>query len=493
MAGPALHRCSQAALVLALAGWFSAMAGRDAGAAEIGFAHDLVFDCGMQVRGVIEAGDAARIAEMVDSPKMREGLNDPNHSITPRICLDSPGGSFAEAFRIARVIYSRFGTAVRKGERCESACAIVFMAGSISPEDDRGVVADRVLHPLARLGFHSPSLVVPEGSYDEAVVNKAYNVAVAGIGELVGVSGYLKFPATLIEAMLQTPPDQMMHVETVGQSARWQIGVAPTVELDALTNLGVINACNNWYQFKTDIITVNGFFDADKSRILAMSKPVISRSGDTVTGKLEGFEQEAASACSVSMEQYSKRPVATVGWVSIGDEVGAQIYPSALFSRDTPIAALVRADDKVRQTVALSSLSAPWEEKSLGECFVFDGAQMIDHERCTRVETRSADEALSARTVTNFVWPSGGKTVLVTDGTIDSEFGEEAINGAATEMAVGEVEEGHGPAICNAATYRSNYRCEFSCWPNSNTGKDFCFLDYAFYDRPLSRWEPPAQ
>ncbi len=106
---------------------------------------------------------------------------------------------------------------------------------------------------------------------------------------------------------------------------------------------------------------------------------------------------------------------------------------------------------------------------------------------------RTAAEDLSARTITNFVWPSGGKTVVVTDGTIDTEFGTDAINGVPTEIAFGEADKGHGPAICKAATFRSNYRCEFSCWANSKTGKDFCFLDYAFYDRPLSKWEPPAQ
>ncbi|MCC2113204.1 MAG: hypothetical protein KDJ16_14310 [Hyphomicrobiales bacterium] len=480
-----------------LAAFFCLVAAGEVRAAAISQIKDATYNCVLEVTGTIEKGDAdTLLAAFANLPP----TNPYGDFEARRICLNSPGGSFTEAIKIAGLVYGKFGTAVRKAERCESACSIVFLAGSQSPEDDRGVIADRIIHPLARLGFHAPSLVVPEGQYDREAVNKAYAIAVGGVGALAGVSGYIKLPVTLIQAMLETPPDQMRYIETVGEASRWHIAVAPTVIPDRLNDLGVINACNNWYQFKTDTITPNGFFDPDKSRISAFERPKIKREEDRLHATLPGFEQEAASDCNLYYEKQTNGfdgPNYEIGFVTIGDEVGTELYPYMLFSRDTALAGLARSDDTVAEKVTFENYSGPWTAGSRGECFVFDGGTMIDHDPCVMVSSKTVDAALRFKNVKSYVWPSGGKTVLVEEGNFINEFPEKSsINGVATDVEYGESTEKEGEIgaiagpLCAAAKTRLGYRCDFWCWPNKDTGKRFCFLDYALYDTALEKWDP---
>ncbi len=157
-----------------------------------------------------------------------------------RLCLDSPGGSIEEAIRIAdtlvygfrireeiepavstvpynaTVIPRAMGTAIPAGARCESACAVLFMAGgffsNLAAQDNIREV-DRVLHVEGRLGFHAPKLEVPGGRYDEATVGRAFDLAVGTIGKLSQrLLGY-RFPPRLFNHMASTPPEQMFYIE----------------------------------------------------------------------------------------------------------------------------------------------------------------------------------------------------------------------------------------------------------------------------------------
>ena len=492
---PGLFRLAAAFAVLLLgAAALTAMSGA-VRAATIGPASNAVYNCVAEISGVIEKGDAERLRAVLEALPAPGGFGE---IVSRRICLDSPGGSFAEAIRMANVVYSKFGTAVPRGATCESACSVVFLAGSMSPEDDRGVIADRIMHPTARLGFHAPSLVVPEGQYDQIAVNKAYTVAVGGIGQLIGVSGFIKLPVTLISAMLETPPNQMMHVETVGQAARWQIAVAPTVAPDKLSDLAVINACNNWYQFQTDTISANGFFEPNKSFISAMELPKIERQDGEFRATLPGFGQEAAYECNVSMaaSQETKGAAYDIGFVSIGDEVGTELFPYMLFSRDTAIQTLARADDATPETVAFEERNSPWVDSSRGECFVFAGSSMADHDPCVLIASRKVT-GKAFKLTKSFVWPSGGKTVVVEEGAFPGDYAEKnTINGVATEVEFGEETSSGEPVaevaktLCDAAKVKPGYRCDFLCWPNKETGKRFCFLDYGMYDTALEKWDP---
>jgi uncharacterized protein DUF4339 len=88
----------------------------------------------LEVRGVLGAGTASRLAKMLsNNPQVRF------------IQLNSPGGWSAEGVQLAKLIHAHeLGTYSATG--CYSACVLAFIAGS-----------PRVLNPEARLGLHSTS------------------------------------------------------------------------------------------------------------------------------------------------------------------------------------------------------------------------------------------------------------------------------------------------------------------------------------------------
>jgi len=155
--------------------------------------------CDILVSGTIASGDAEalrtllatgdeEIALAMDYPI--SGVRVPMIGMRPpdrrRVCFNSNGGSFLAGLGIAEVLIEyRKGSAVGASMICESACALAFMGGSTAVSQVEGSDdTDRVLHPNALLGFHAPSLVVPNGQYDEATVAQAYGVALAALRAL---------------------------------------------------------------------------------------------------------------------------------------------------------------------------------------------------------------------------------------------------------------------------------------------------------------------
>lgn len=168
--------------------------------------------CYYELSGSIETGDAAKLSNLLaELPGYREQ--------SVRICLDSPGGNYLEGVRLAALINKeRLATRLKPGARCESACAIAFMAGtSGSPEGTPRV--DRKIHPTAKLGFHAPGLTVPSGQFSEKEVQKAYNIAIQAISELATLISTtdINFPEPIFAKMLSTPSETMFYLETVSQ------------------------------------------------------------------------------------------------------------------------------------------------------------------------------------------------------------------------------------------------------------------------------------
>lgn len=83
----------------------------------------------LRLQGAIRPGDAAALTERLADASLR------------RLELDSPGGSWAEAARLAALVTQR-GLATRVTARCDAACSLLFRAGS-----------PRQLLPGAELGF----------------------------------------------------------------------------------------------------------------------------------------------------------------------------------------------------------------------------------------------------------------------------------------------------------------------------------------------------
>ena len=212
--------------------------------------------CDILVSGTITAGDAQAlrraistsdldIGKTLNAPLSTEPLIGMRPADRARVCFNSNGGSFVEGLEIAKLLIEyRKGSAVGENMACESACALAFMGGSTAVSSVEGSdSADRVLHPRGLLGFHAPSITVPNGQYDEATVAQAYGVALAALRALSETRhtvfrGYVpgtdqatyfryQFPESLLLEMLGTPPDQMRYLRTVGEASRWDIRIGP--------------------------------------------------------------------------------------------------------------------------------------------------------------------------------------------------------------------------------------------------------------------------
>lgn len=181
--------------------------------------------CDYEFRGQVISGDAARLAQI-----------DRNTYDGVTLCLDSPGGSVAEGQALFDLIReSNIGTRIPAGWRCESICAIIFMAGSI--ETGMGVSLTYSAHQLdpgGVLGFHAPGLNLPEGgSYTGRQVAEAFAVAVSAAGTFYRASlqeqdSWRSFNDYLFARMLETPTEEMYRIETVADAVLAGISLGPT-------------------------------------------------------------------------------------------------------------------------------------------------------------------------------------------------------------------------------------------------------------------------
>ena len=168
------------------------------------------------------------------------------------LCLNSPGGSFVEAAQIVRFLRENaIGTRLQAGARCESACALIFMAGTMQWHETWTLGTWRVMHPTARLGFHAPSLNVADGQYNAGTVTKAYDVALATMAEAVNAlmvpqgRSVPNLKPSLLERILATPATSMFYIETTDQAGRWGISVGPTDLGTEITDQAIRYACVN--------------------------------------------------------------------------------------------------------------------------------------------------------------------------------------------------------------------------------------------------------
>jgi hypothetical protein len=261
--------------------------------------------CNILVSGMIVAGDAERLTEIIEAQDIERQDHEFTYSpIGRRICFNSPGGNMLEGMQMASVILENArGTAVAAGNVCESACALSFMAGRFFGEGESYII-DRTIHPTAQLGFHAPDLAVPAGSYSEAQVGQAFIIALetlAQITERKSEQGY-KFPESLFLTLLRTPSDQMYFIETVEQSSRFNIAVAPTAFYEGSTKRVILNICDAVDSGMLDI----SMFSNDWMSVSQVERTVeIERpTSDNVIGRTQGgYRGEAASSCRVGISR----------------------------------------------------------------------------------------------------------------------------------------------------------------------------------------------
>lgn len=181
--------------------------------------------CSFRLEGQIVAGDADRFATA-----LRETIAKTENYPSPRIdrqivlCLASPGGSFTEAIKIATLVYDNaVTTRINPGAVCLSACAIAFMGGNLDTRSGEGWHPSRFIHPTSVLGFHAPSLVLPEGQFTRKDVERAYGVAIAAVGLISREAAKLRIPQELLTEMFNNVGASFHYADRVDHLSGYAI------------------------------------------------------------------------------------------------------------------------------------------------------------------------------------------------------------------------------------------------------------------------------
>ena len=207
--------------------------------------------CEFRLEGEIFPGDLKKM------PRKPEGL-----------CLNSPGGNFSEGLSIAKYIMdSGIPTVLEPGSECLSACAFIFLAGSI--KGSNAWQPARQMHAKSKLGFHAPFInpawLPSKGLKPEDVV-EAHRAARKSTHKLIdlfvrssyaaGVSkNVLWVPPSLIRAALEQGPSDFFYVDTIGKVGNFRIDLEgmPLTKRNDVKDYS--NLCRNIYLWSNDIFT----------------------------------------------------------------------------------------------------------------------------------------------------------------------------------------------------------------------------------------------
>ncbi len=321
---------------LTLATFLAATAGA-AQAATIGLSDGQGMGCQIRIDGPISAGDADNLAALLAD--LSEAEPEPEPETEPetesrvgrRVCLDSTGGDLAESVHMGDMIAARFmGTAVPGDAACESACALMFLAGRYAPSgDETDFVPDRILHPRGRLGFHAPPLLVEDRSYQKDEVNRAYSSALSSMGEILRLRSKngAGIPDSLFLTILNTPVNDMTYVETVEQAARWQIEVAPVSLTAADIEESLRFACLNADGGMLDELPSDSYLYGSAN--LPFNYGNLGDSAALASTR-DGFRDRATAGCEIDLDARGQ-PLDRIGYLTITGgtgpkESGREVY-----------------------------------------------------------------------------------------------------------------------------------------------------------------------
>ncbi|WP_029041633.1 COG3904 family protein [Cucumibacter marinus] len=391
-------RIIRLALAAPVALWLLAAPG-SAGAAEIKTFPDREEGCTLSLEGLIEPGDRLKLKEAMD--QVSWGWR--------TLCLDSPGGSLAEAVRMGALLQG-VSTRIEAGRRCVSACAVLFMAGRWHIDSEDVTLPDRVMHATAGLGFHAPALSIAEGNYSADTVAEAYDVSTEAIAQLISTAANWHFPNDRLTEMLATSFSDMRMIETVEDAARWDIEVAGIDWPETITPRHVVFACQNALQQVNDLrratnSTTASLSDTDVSTEFKAITRDAYDGARTLTSVYFGFGDEGDTNCSLDFYPFqNERRMVDANYVRLPEPVevsGYMFYPGGMRLAD--LAAGRRPEE------------GDWQvrERREATCTVVRDGQVTDQEVCDAIiVTRlSADLNMEGRTrFGRFTWPSGAVT-----------------------------------------------------------------------------------
>lgn len=194
----------------------------------------------IELDGELRRGDALKLRSQLRKFPESETIDS---GVYPILRLNSPGGDYTEGMKLVRLIRDwGITTYVGPGDRCLSACALVFMAGTQHVIESPSVTA-RFLHVGGELGFHAP--------YDPGGTRE-FTAGVIAIADLFAALGPMD--ADLYYNMLVTPDEEFVYADTIYRAGRWGIGLvgAKNPEIDLAYYWNVCSNRYNWSEPPTD-------------------------------------------------------------------------------------------------------------------------------------------------------------------------------------------------------------------------------------------------
>ncbi|WP_157932977.1 hypothetical protein [Roseovarius salinarum] len=227
------------------------------------------FGCDISISGKLKTGDFEKFSNLASKILRRDYAaykksTDALDDVWPRmVCTYGPGGSFLEGGKIALLVNEYFATKVPPNENCFSACAVIFMAGTLTHPDNvlykhfeeacysncEGWNPEprRILYPTSRLGFHAPFVdfkgqkVIPADKVTEYIQN-IQRLTIFLLSEAKD-----NFPVELAAEMMNRGKNDLFMVNEVGQLSSWKIRLqtdyAPKLNVDTLKRAWMMFAC----------------------------------------------------------------------------------------------------------------------------------------------------------------------------------------------------------------------------------------------------------
>jgi hypothetical protein len=202
--------------------------------------------CTVSLTGIIETGDADKLESQLKI--LDHQLSSSGISPFPggrKLCLNSQGGSFKEALKIAsKVVDEGITTVVPAETSCLSSCAVVFMAGGYLGAEN-SYFSNRFLHVSGVLTFQ---ISYPEKSSDRdsyaAAINDVRNLI--RLGKEHGRDAAI-LPVWLITEMLGSPQGKTVPIKTINEAMRAQIKLIGIAQPKTISTNMLCNACFNFF------------------------------------------------------------------------------------------------------------------------------------------------------------------------------------------------------------------------------------------------------
>jgi len=408
--------------------------------------------CILEIVGPIEQGD---YEEFVKIAKEEFPGSDGESTRRDIVCLNSPGGSLSEGVLFAKnFLKMGISTVVRANESCFSVCAIMFMMGSFTGDEVKGL--SRKLHVKGTLGFHRPYLQIDEQKLvDVKLLALAYDAAFAAALDLISIantsapwSADPMMKSDLVEVMLSHIGNEFFYIDNVDKAGRWDIQLYGYTVPKTSTLERAFYSCENTLQWQMGTTKKNTALEFVYLRGYIPTLPINSernKEGQTVmsiTGLDSGYVNENC-LITVDAERILGCGFDENTSVSFGSNECTLNTSSKRYSYTTELS-------QIYAWTTLKELALRSEKQILvarpARCFVFSGTTELDNQLC--FAGFGGKVSLDQPTI-SFLWPSGSKTVL--EITKD------------------------GPLI-NGSRAVSNYRQGFDqCFENTISGNVFCF------------------